>query len=366
MRGFVISLAVVFCLSHSGNVLTGAEVDKKIAPASNPAKGTWFKRWVHSPYENERSHASVKVSFRDVVAPASRTTVRVLSDGIQSSLGVIVHANGYILTKASEMDGKLECVLPDGRRLPAEGFVQRDELDLALLRIEATNLPVVEWSDATAPGVGSWLATPNIDGDATAIGVVSVEPRQIPLSQPVLGVILGSAPRGVRVSDIRPGSGAARAGIRTNDIIESLNGRSTDSADTLTGLVLRMQPGDKVTLAVRRESELLSVIATLGDKLRLGDQEQAELMDSLGGPLSRRRGGFSSVLQHDSVLRPRDCGGAVVDLDGKAVGVNIARASRVASYALPTAVVRPAVAEMLRQGLAKTASELQHPVSANQ
>jgi serine protease Do len=89
-------------------------------------------------------------------------------------------------------------------------------------------------------------------------------------------------------------------------------------------------------------------------------------MDSLGGPLSRRRAGFPSVLQHDSVLRPRDCGGPIVDLDGNVVGVNIARASRVASYALPVSVVRPVVAEMLQHAVADRDRAAGQSVATNQ
>jgi serine protease Do len=127
-----------------------------------------------------------------------------------------------------------------------------------------------------------------------------------------------------------------------------------------------MFPGDRVQLQVVRGGEVLSVTATLGDGSRPGQQEQAELMDSLGGPLSRRRAGFSSVLQHDTVLRPRECGGPVVDLDGKVVGINIARASRVATYALPSRVIRPIVAEMLTHALVNASSPTEQPVASTQ
>src|SRR5262249_53128260 len=51
--------------------------------------------------------------------------------------------------------------------------------------------------------------------------------------------------------------------------------------------------------------------------------------------LSGRRRGFPTVLQHDTVLRPSDCGGPLVGLDGNVIGVNIARAGRTARYAIP-------------------------------
>jgi serine protease Do len=365
MRHVAIALLVFGGLTTAGTIARGAEADKKM-PVEQHGKGTWLKRWVRSPYESESGRTSVKGAFREVVSPASQGTVRVLADGVPCSLGMVIHSDGYILTKASELDGKIDCVLRDGRRLPAERYSQYEKLDLALLKITAKNLPVVAWSDASIPAIGSWLATPNVDGEAAAIGVVSVQPRRIEEPIPILGVQLGTAPQGVRVNGVQRGTGAAIAGLRANDIIESFNGRSTDTVDTLQDLIHRMQPGDRVTLAVRRDSEVISVIATLGDRARSGDQEQIELMDSLGGPLSRRRAGFESVLQHDSVLRPRDCGGPVVDLDGMAVGVNIARASRVATYALPASVVRPIAEQMLKQGIAQNARSTQHPISANQ
>lgn len=367
MRLLVSFLTLIICLSQTVAVLRGAEADKKTARPNRNETGDWLKRFGRVPIaeENERSHESVRKAFREVVASASRATVRVLADDLQTSLGVVVHPEGYILTKASELDGRLECLLPDGRRFSAVRCAQREELDLALLRIQAVDLPVVQWSDESVPLVGSWLATPNIDGEPTAIGVVSVEPRPIPVPIPALGVRLDQGDQGVRIARVYGGSGAARAGIRAGDIIVRADGRPTQSPESLTGLIREHKPGDKITLSINRETESLSIVATLGDLARLGDQEQAELMDSLGGPLSRRRAGFSSVLQHDSVLRPRDCGGPVVDLDGKAIGVNIARASRVATYALPASVVRPIIKEMLQQGLASRPSELKHPVSTN-
>ena len=80
----------------------------------------------------------------------------------------------------------------------------------------------------------------------------------------------------------------------------------------------------------------------------------AEFQNSLGGPLSERRAGFPLAIQHDSVLQPTDCGGPIVDLDGKAVGLNIARAGRVESYALPAAIVRESVDKLLETQLTST------------
>ena len=53
-----------------------------------------------------------------------------------------------------------------------------------------------------------------------------------------------------------------------------------------------------------------------------------------GGPLSSKRVDFPNALQHDLTIRPDECGGPIVNLDGQVVGVNVARGGRVKSYAI--------------------------------
>ena len=74
---------------------------------------------------------AVRNAFKPVVAEASRSTVRVLADGKQVTLGVIVGANGWVLTKASELKGKIGCRLKDERLLEARctcNFYQQNRL----------------------------------------------------------------------------------------------------------------------------------------------------------------------------------------------------------------------------------------------
>ena len=58
------------------------------------------------------------------------------------------------------------------------------------------------------------------------------------------------------------------------------------------------------------------------------------------GEVSLRAEGFEQVIEHDTVLHPWLCGGPLVNLDGKAIGLNIARAGRVTTYALPAQLVQ--------------------------
>ena len=75
----------------------------------------------------------------------------------------------------------------------------------------------------------------------------------------------------------------------------------------------------------------------------------------MGSQLSEKRN-FPTILQHDTVIKPTDCGGPLVDLDGRVVGINVARAGRVESYALPSEVVVPLLADLMSGKSATTAA----------
>ena len=60
----------------------------------------------------------------------------------------------------------------------------------------------------------------------------------------------------------------------------------------------------------------------------------------VSGEVSLRAEGFELAIEHDTSLPPWLCGGPLVNLDGKAIGLNIARAGRVTTYALPARLAR--------------------------
>jgi serine protease Do len=304
--------------------------------------------------------AKVKAAFREVAATPAKSTVQVYCDHYRSALGVVVDKSGYIVTKASELDGAIECQVTGGKKQEAK-IVGRDELlDLALLKIDAQDLPEIAWSDDTPP-VGSWLVSPGTEGNPVAVGILSVGPRRIRHPPGALGVKLDSDEPGAKIEQVFRRSAAEKAGLRAGDLILKINGKEIPSFEVLSKTIQEYHAGDKVDLVYRRGSEEKAVTITLGVYAQTFSEgnDRAEFQNSLGGDLSERRAGFVSAIQHDSMLRPVDCGGPLVDLDGKAVGLNIARAGRVESFALPAAVVREAVKKLMETHLtaASTAVE---------
>lgn len=300
--------------------------------------------------KHEREHETVKTAFRDVVSAPHKSTVRVLSNDKNACLGTIVDAEGYIVTKASEAQGKLSVKLHDNRLYDATLIGVDPKNDVAMLKIEAKDLPTIAWRDANdVPTVGSFLATSGLETLPVAIGVVSVQPRFIAGPRGVLGVMLSQQDGQPGIERVFDDSGAQAAGVKPGDVIVGINGQPVASREELIETIGKFEIEDKVTLKIKRGTEDLELAVRLKARpqsMEMPSDQRKDFQNMLGGPLSERRLGFRLALQHDTVLTPQDCGGPLVDLDGRAVGINIARAGRVNSYALPVSVMLPLVEEM--------------------
>lgn len=75
--------------------------------------------------------------------------------------GFVVSADGYILTNAHVVDGADEVLvkLTDKREFKAKVVGTDKRTDVALLKIEATGLPVVKLGDPGHLKVGEWVVT---------------------------------------------------------------------------------------------------------------------------------------------------------------------------------------------------------------
>jgi len=206
-------------------------------------------------------------------------------------------------------------------------------------------------------GLGNWLAAAGVGSDPVGVGIVSVVTRTLgKRDQPgnpdrgLLGVqmaVVAPAGGGAEVTLTTPGGGAQKAGVKVGDVILKVDGKAVADSEALSDLLDDSHPGQKVTLSLRRKGEELSLSATLGALPKdMKGSGRADLQNSMGGPLSARRFGFKTVLQTDMVVDPKNCGGCVVDLDGRVIGVCIARVGRVETYVLPGEVVRPLIADL--------------------
>jgi serine protease Do len=332
------------------------EDDELYLAAAPPAKaGPAKPRTIRSgPYE--RNHDDVRLAFREATLPLARCTVRVLGDDRPIALGTIVTANGLIVTKASQLKGRLEVRLFDGTLLRATKVGEDRDNDFAVLRVEATGLTPVRWRADDVIPQGNMVAAVGEAGEALAVGTVTSEPREFkvnmrpatPPTTPYLGVTVEVIKKGVRLREITRGSAAEKAGLKAGDVVRRAGESAIRTQEDLRAVITRLKIGDALPLVIRRgdaEEEFSPILGKMDVAAGPPPYDRWG-----GGPFSERRFGFGKVLPHDTYLQPADIGGPIVDTSGRVVGVNIARSLRISTYALLPMDVERLVAKIAAKG----------------
>ena len=297
--------------------------------------------------------------FEEVADKAVVSTARIQSDGKDAALGLIVSKTGFILTKGSELRGTITVKLQDGTSYDAEYVGYHKPTDLALLKIDADDLVPGKIAPGKLAEAGSWVAVTGITSEPIAVGIISAGARKLfgeesrieNANKGYLGIRFeGTATDGkVVIAEVVKDAAAEKAGLKPGDVILEVAGTKVKGKDHLPELLDNYKPDDKVTVIVARkkkgedEPEELTFKLTLSPRSKMS---RGDMQNVFGGELSGRRTGFPSVIQHDTIVLPRDCGGPLVDLEGRIVGLNIARAGRVETWALPAEVVNPILKEL--------------------
>lgn len=303
----------------------------------------------------ERQELQHLAGFDSIVKPLIPSVVAIMSDNRQIALGTVVDDNGYIVTKASEVNQRkyLKVVTSDAKDHEAKVVFENEENDIAIIKVESTLQPI-NWNRSAETSAGQFILLPAPNGKVYSMGTYSVAPRTTKTGkQARLGVDPDEVPGGVMVSEILPNTSAYLAGLINGDIITSIDGDPIRSVSQLVNAIRKNAPGDTIRIEYLRNGVANTTKAILDSFDISGDRaKRYKMMSRLGAIPSRRADNFPSVFQHDAPLFPEQCGGPVVDLDGKIIGINIARNGRAATYAIPLENVQRLVQEFLREAVA--------------
>src|SRR5574341_240895 len=240
---------------------------------------------LESPFEDSNPFNQF---FEQFFRGQPRRTVRSLGSGF------VINPDGFVITNNHVVDGATEIKvrLADGRELAAKVLGRDPRTDLALLRVEASGLPVIALGDSARLQVGEpVMAIGNPFGLNTAIftrsggsvGIGFAIPMN--LAKPVLTQLaaaghvvrgyLGVAvqrvtpeiaksfnlpdPRGALVTSVMDGAPAMQAGVKSGDVIVEYDGRRVARADELPRMVAETPVGREVTLGVVREGKSLAL-----------------------------------------------------------------------------------------------------------
>ena len=264
---------------------------------------------------------------------------------VGSGSGVIISTEGYIVTNNHVIDeaDNIEVMLNDNRKFTAKVIGRDPNTDIALVKIDARDLPYLTWGNSETLKLGEWvLAVGNpfsLNSTVTA-GIVSAKSRsigiiggQLPLesfiqtdaavnpgnsggalvnaSGELVGINAAIASRtgsysgysfavpasiarkvvddlkkygevqrallGVEIKDVDDNlakeehlgkiegvfvrkatdDGAARqAGIKSGDVIVSVNGNAVNTVAQLQEQIAKYRPGDQITVSVKRDGSM--------------------------------------------------------------------------------------------------------------
>jgi len=335
-----------------GRTVDSEQSSSALAPLSEPSSVTV------DPVPADEIPASIT----EMVAAVLPTVVSIAIDngGDQGSgSGFVIRPDGYIMTNnhvaAPAADGgSLTVFFEDGSSADAEIVGRNSSYDLAVLKVDAADLPVARLGDSDRVGVGdvavaigaplglegtvtsgiissldrpvtaggrgelayinaiqtdaainpgnsggpllnstgqviginSAIATlaPSFNSEAGSIGLGFAIPvnsaRRIAeeiiqtgeSSTPVIGVTLDTTytDGGSRVSEVTPGGPADAAGLRSGDVITSIQGRETSDSTELVVAIRSYAPGDTVRLEFSRSGRTQAVDLLLGASEDIG------------------------------------------------------------------------------------------------
>ena len=296
-----------------------------------------------------RSSAGIEMALRPITGKFSSSVVEIRNEQNELvSLGTVVAKDGLVVCKHSELPEKFFCVLPDDSKYWGRLIGVHPKKDLALVHIAADHLQPIVFSDTEAVPPGRIVVSIGPGGEPAGFGLVSLPQHDFGLKQTEcpdcvdLGITVSAVPivaennsesepsTGLDVVRVYPRSTAESCGLLVGDLLQSINGIELKDREHLHSIARSIKIGQVLNLRIIRDGNQV----LLSTKIK--NFASPTLHDRWGGgPFSKRRFGFSSIIAHDSVVLPEHCGSPLVDLDGRVIGINIARSMRVATFSIP-------------------------------
>src|SRR4051794_20109094 len=257
-----------FVYDTKGDILTNEHVvDGATALQVKFSDGSTYKATVVGA-DTSSDLAVVRVN-----APASKLVPLTLADSSNVSVGdgVVAIGNPFGLD-GTVTSGIVSAVgrdisAPDDT--PISGAIQTD----AAINHGNSGGPLIDLHGRVV-GITSQIQSEGGGNDGVGFAIPSNTVKSIAAQlissgkaqHALLGVTPANATNGVGVSVVESGSAADGAGLKVGDVITTVNGKAVTSPGQLRAVIASHQPGDGLTLTVRRNGATRTLHATLGSR----------------------------------------------------------------------------------------------------
>jgi putative serine protease PepD len=257
-----------FVYDDSGRIVTNAHV-------VSGARSISVRFWNGATYKATLvgSDASTDLAVIDVDAPSSVLHPLSLADSSHVAVGDGVVAIGSPFGLEETVTSGIVSALHRSMTAP-NNFSINDSIQTdAAINHGNSGGPLLDLQGHVI-GVNSQIESDSGGNDGVGFAIPSNTVRSIAsqlisdgdVQHAYLGVGIQPAANGVRVSQVRTGTPAARAGLRVGDVITKADGRKVTSTSQLQAAIDAKQPGDTVTLTYRRDGNVHTTKVTLANR----------------------------------------------------------------------------------------------------
>lgn len=290
----------------------------------------------------------IQSAIRKAGAAMGHNTVVVKNaESAKTILGTVINPEGIIsdkkllngrliVSKSSEVDSD-PIIMMAGKTFPAKILFRDPDRDLVLLQANFKSKESIRLSNIVSRGAGKGYGTiliSPIPGDSGTISIFGPSGIELPAVYNVgyLGVKLELKEGKNIITHVQPGTAAAQSGLSEGDEILQINNVGVDSPSDFINELKNKRPGEIISLQRSVEGKIDTLNIVLQSRPFKG---YGHIAEQFKDGRSEIRDGFNNIFIHDAALKPSECGGPVFDVNGKFVGINLARYSRTSSIALP-------------------------------
>ena len=259
--------------------------------------------------------------------------------------GFIISADGHILTNAHVVDGADEVLvkLTDKREFKAKVLGADKRTDVALIKIEASNLPVAKLGDSTRLKVGEWvvaIGSPFGFENTVTAGIVSAKGRSLAHENYVPFIQTDVA--------INPGNSGGPLFNMKGEVI-GINSQIYSRSGGSMGLSFAIP----IDLAMEIQSQLRAKGKVSRGRLGIGIQEVSkDLAESFG--LGKPQGALVASVEKGTAADKAgiEVGDIILKFDGK----NVAESSDLPRMVAATRPGTKSVVQLWRKGASREVS----------